>query len=165
MFGSSGKKSHELLRKFYRSHKEHLLRFAWSILHDYSDAEDAVHAAFSTVLTRIETQHFSPQDARSYIYRAVHNAAVDLIRSRSREAGANRSLEFVPDSTDPCIMGMYSDLNAGFRELPDEDGRIVFMKVVIGLSFREMETILEVPRQTIATRYYRAIRILKEKLK
>ena len=165
MFGSSGKNSHELLRNFYRRNKQSLLRFAWSILGNFSDAEDAVHSAFSTVMTRMETERFTPLEARSYIFRAVHNAAVDMIRFRSREAGATRYLEFMPDSTDPYIMGMYSDLNSGFRELPDEDGRIVFMKVVIGLSFREMETILEIPRQTIATRYYRAIKILKDKLK
>lgn len=164
MFGSAGNNRKELIRTFYRRNKQSLLKFAWSILQDYSDAEDAVHAAFSAVLSRLETGSFIPKELRPYMYRAVHNAAVDIIRVRSREAGVTNQIELMPDSSDPCIIGLYSELNAGFLELSKDDGTIVFSKVVIGLSFREMETILGLPRQTIATRYYRAIRVLKGKL-
>ncbi|MBN1880242.1 RNA polymerase sigma factor [bacterium] len=164
MFGSSGKRNSAAVQDFYQRNKHKLVIYAWSILGNYTDAEDAVHSAFTAVLSKIDSNGFIPRDTGSYVYRSVHNRAVDIIRKRSRDMGLIHGMQLQAGSTDPLILQMYNDLNSGLAQLIPDDCRIVVLKVIAGLSFREIEKIMDMPKRTIATRYYRAIKVLKDKL-
>ena len=79
----------EWLAGLYRQNRRQLFLIAWSVLRQPDLAEDAVHAAF-VGLARLSAP---PREPRPYAFRAVRNAAVDLLtalRSAARRADRSR---------------------------------------------------------------------------
>ena len=82
MFDSAD--SSGILQEYYRRNRRALVVYAYSILGSYPDAEDAVHSAFASILALIDSNEFVAKKTGAYVYRAIHNTAINTIR---KEAG------------------------------------------------------------------------------
>ena len=111
-------------------------------------AEDAVHTAFFGILKR----PFLPRDLRPYIYRAIRNAAIDMIRKDASTEGI--FVEENRDSSDPYSTRM---LNQCLEQLPNEQREIIVMKTVVGMTFSEISHLHGKSINTVTSRYRRAI--------
>lgn len=56
-------------------------------------------------------------------------------------------------------------LNIAFKQISDEERKIIVLHVVGGLKYREIAKILDLPLATVLSKYHRAIRRMKELLK
>lgn len=74
----------------YLRYKNIMFFTANKILHNYHDAEDAVHAAFVKIAENIEKIEApdSPK-TRGYVVTIVEHAAIDLYRKHKRTTTAN----------------------------------------------------------------------------
>lgn len=100
-----------------------------------------------------------------WIYTVVKNDAVSAVRKRSGEiltdetpAGDSGS-----DGIDEC------DARDGFfymiKDLSDEEKQFMIMRFVHDMTFREIADEIGVPLSTLTTKYYEAIRKVREKMK
>lgn len=71
------------LEELFREHHEQIFRTAHRITGSAADAEDVLQTVFLRLVRNRETQDLS-FNPRSYLLRAAINAALDLMRSRSR---------------------------------------------------------------------------------
>ncbi|HTU24953.1 MAG TPA: sigma-70 family RNA polymerase sigma factor, partial [Pirellulales bacterium] len=145
-----------------RANRRALFAIAWGILRERGLAEDAVHAAFIGLLEL----RAPPQNPRPYAFRAVRNAALNLLASQQRRresplgaielpaaAGDGRNGEALGRAAEAAL----AELNAGDREA-------VELHLRAGLTFAEIGELLDEPMSTVASRYRRAIAKLRERI-
>ncbi len=149
------------LADVYEKNRDGLVRCAWNITKNQTEAEDAVHAAFLAMANRCE----QPVDPKLYAYRSVRNSALNIRRANGRSARFRRSLASNEEAIDNRTGRQNgADLEDMLRALPDEAREVVELHLHSNLTFREIGALTETPTQTIASRYRRAIARLRELL-
>ena len=128
-------------------------------------AEDAVHNAF----VRAFRLSGIPHNLRAYMFQAVRNAAVDILRSRSRTVQPaaddffERSAVEAPHTSSDAL-----DLEIVFQAmgvLSDNERETILEHLVAGLSFREIAELRGRPLGTIATWYRRGLERLRTSMR
>lgn len=135
---------------WYEQHKVGLFRFALSILKDSDSAEDVLQEVFLRLLTGRYTPE--PGKEQAYLYRAVRNICYDELRRQKRhreEAQATAATENYA----------YLELIA---PLEPKEREIVTLKIVGGLTHREIGNVMGITEQAAKKRYLRAIEKLRE---
>ncbi len=135
---------------------------AYRITNDDADAHDAVQNAFFKIHRRPE----SPRHLRALFHRAVHNAALDIVRNRKRFVPIDE--QRIPDH-DECRDAIVAaedamSLSEAMAGLPSGDRQILHMHYIEGLSRAEIAKRLGVPITTVDQRLYAARRRLKKAL-
>ena len=152
----------EWLERIYREHQQPLFLTAWNLLRCQSLAEDAVHAAF----VRLAQLTAAPRDAKLYAFRAVRNAAIDLMRKRDRTQQKHPLVEY--EESSPDLLTEDDESLAAVRDaleqLDERSREAVELHLHGGLTFQEIATLCDEPLQTVASRYRRALEKLRQLL-
>lgn len=136
---------------WYEQYKVGLYRFALSILKDAASAEDALQEVFLRLLTGKYTPE--PGKEQAYLYRSVRNICYDELRRRKRhkeQNGENGASE---------AAYAYFEL---ISPLVSRDQEIVTLRIVGGLTNREIGKIMSMTESAVKKRYQRAIERLRE---
>ncbi len=149
------------LADIYAGHRQGLFTLALSVTRDADQAEDAVHDAFARL---VRTKPQIDGDMTAYVFAAVRNAAMDQVRQRGR---APVTVETVFDHAaaapeiGPELTALDSERDRLIRNaleaLPDDQREIVVMKIYGGLTFGQIGEALDLPLQTVASRYRRTL--------
>ena len=141
----------QMVHKWYEAYKTGLFRFALSILKDESAAEDVLQEVF----VRLLSGKYSPEPGKeqAYLYRCVRNLCYDEIRRRKRTTEEERE---AADLRDPY---RFLELIA---PLGEKEREIITLKIVGGLTNREIGKVLGLTEQAVKKRYQRAIKKLRE---
>lgn len=94
-----------------------------------------------------------PGKERAYLYRCVRNLCYDELRRRKRINADEK------EATDPSDQYVYLELIAPLKE---KDREIVSLKIIGGLTNREVGIIMGLTEQAVKKRYQRAIEKLRE---
>ena len=137
---------------WYERHKNGIFRYAFSILKDQQLAEDVLHDTFVKLLS-VETT-CAPGKEQAWLYRIARNLCYDRLRRTKREL----SLIKTPACSDTYFE--YIDL---ISALSPKEQEIVTLKIIGGLSHREVGAVLGITPAAAQKRYERAIAILREK--
>jgi RNA polymerase sigma-70 factor (ECF subfamily) len=157
------------LLALFREHSRGMLVFARGLVAEDALAEDAVQQAFLNLAARDQNAHGRDiiENPRAYLYGAVRNAALNLLRGERRRERAfqdacrrQKWAVFTEPAEDLGLDGLNEELAA----LPAIERQVVLMKVWGGLTFEEIGRALETPAATAATRYRTALSRLKERL-
>lgn len=159
---------------FFESNYIQFYIYCRKYISDPDDAKDVLQNIFLHVWEKREslTIHTSLQ---SYMYRIIHNESLNFIRNR-------RSLSFseldIDDSfyVDKCTEDKEPDAEIMFRELelvteeaieklPDQCRYIFKLSRVDGKKNKEIAEELDLSVRTVETQIYRALKLLKERLK
>ena len=141
----------QLIHRWYEAYKTGLFRFALSILKDEALAEDVLQEVFLRMLTGKNWPQ--PGKERAYLYRCVRNLCYDELRRRKRISGEER------EAADASDRYLYLELIA---PLSKQDRQIITLKIVGGLTNREIGSIMGLTEQAAKKRYQRAIEKLRE---
>lgn len=151
------KLSPEDVRRLYEQHGPALVAYACSFLPDVAKAEDAVHTVF---LRLLRGNVLAPESPAAYLYRAVRNAALNCKRDAPWEATLV--------AEDGCFVHRDGDAEAALtlqkalRELPEEQGEVVVMRIWSGMTLEEIGAAMGVSLNTVASRYRYALTKLRE---
>jgi RNA polymerase sigma-70 factor (ECF subfamily) len=148
------------VQDLYQRHGPALLAYATGLLGSRSSAEDVLHQVFLGLLSKVER----PTEPRPYLFKAVRNRALN-----SRCSGAR----MVPlhDHDQQWLVKPQGMMEAGIeveralRDLPSEQREVVLMRVWGEMTLEEIATMLDVPANTVASRYRYALGKLREILK
>ena len=152
--------------QLWRKHADALLLYATAILSDRNQAEDVLQVVFSRILT-LEALPSTSSEA-AYLFRAVRNEALNLLRAKGRaERMYHRLLEMIKglivEGPSPLEDRSIEIQNALF-EIPREQREAVVLKIWGDLSFQEAASMLGVSEKTIEHRYYRGLAALKDEM-
>lgn len=141
----------ELVYSWYEQYKTGIYRYALSILKDPHGAEDVLQETFLRLLSgkyAVQEEKIQP-----WLYRVARNCCYDVMRKREREQ------ELPPEL--PVHDGQYAYIER-ISVLDLSDREIVTMKVLSGMTCKEIGKIVGMTASAVQKRYERAIRTLKE---
>jgi RNA polymerase sigma factor (sigma-70 family) len=160
--------------ELYRRYQPRIARFVCGMLHDAARCEDVAQEAFLSALRRMrETDceiNFKP-----WIYQIARNAAIDSYRRNSHavevsmdaDDGLRASdrtrlvgLDGSPDAA-LIIKERLDHLQGAFDELSDVHTRVLVMRELEGMSYREIGQRLDLTRPAVESALFRARRRLE----
>jgi RNA polymerase sigma-70 factor, ECF subfamily len=150
------------------AHTERLHRAAWALCGSSEDAEDLVQETFARVLARPRLVRDQASEL-AYLLRVLHNTFLSGRRDASRRPRAVVALEDVqlPDrraAAAPQRALETRELYDAIAELPERYRQALVAVDLLGLSYGETGRSLGVREATVATRLFRARKLLVGRL-
>lgn len=152
------------LEDVYEERKQELFRFLYVILADKQAAEDALQETFLKAYLH-RSKYVELQQEKAWLYQIARNTAYDMLRKRRREFPVEKEiLDDVRECRSPqeevhgdfFYMEMIADLN-------DVEREIVSLKIIAGLTHKEIAKVLHMTTASVKKRYERALNKLKAK--
>ena len=141
----------KLIYSWYEQYKTRIYRYALAILKDPHLAEDVLQEAF---LRLMSGKGFpEPGKEQAWLYRVARNLCYDILRKQHREIEAPYPGEYRE--------GKYEYLSL-ISPLPAKEQEIVTLRIVGGLTHKEIAKVLGITEHAAKKRYERAIAALRE---
>ncbi len=148
---------HEDVQELYRQHGPALLAYGTSLLGDFAAAEDVLHQIFLKLLT----MKALPEGPRLYLFKAVRNRCLNVMRGRQRLTSLDQEWLIKPAG----MMEAGLEVEKAIAELPPEQREVLVMRIWGEMTLAEIAAVLEIPANTVASRYRYALEKLRTLLK
>ena len=160
--------------QLYSRYRMRIWSYVGGILHDPDRAEDVSQEVFISVLRRLRDTE-RPIAFKPWIYQIARNACIDELRRARRmhevpfdqeseaESGPDELFSIAP-APDVAVESkqQLEDLRGAFRGLSELHHRILVLRELEGLSYREIGTRLGMTRPVVESTLFRARRRLAE---
>jgi RNA polymerase sigma factor (sigma-70 family) len=159
--------------ELYRRYQSRIASFVRGMLHDEARAEDVAQEAFLSALRRMRSTD-SEINFKPWIYQIARNAAIDSYRRNSHaievsmdaDSGLRASdrLRLVGDGAPDAALvtkERLTHLQGAFDELSDVHTRVLVMRELEGMSYREIGQKLDLTRPAVESALFRARRRLE----
>ena len=152
-----------------RRHEMRVYNLGLRLLNNPDDALDLVQDVFLGVYRNLYRFRGESQFS-TWLFRIVHNKAVDLIRRRQAgpeiedwfEEGTPEPANNLPGPLDSYLeTEMNQRISQFMSRLPPAQRLIVELKVFQALTFEEIAPLQDIPVNTAKTRFYTALKNLK----
>jgi RNA polymerase sigma-70 factor (ECF subfamily) len=154
-FFSRRKQKADEVQSLYQQHGPGLLLYACSLVGRKHAAEDVLQQVFMKLLE----QNTIPEEPRPYLFRAVHNFALNSIRSESKQVElADIEPWFEAPEHDRTAR---ITLTAELMHIPQEQRQVLVLHFWGGLTFDEIACMLDISPSTAASRYRYALQKLR----
>lgn len=140
------------ISSWYEQYKNSIFRYALSITKDPYLAEDVLHDTFVKLLS--PGVSCSPGKEQAFLYRIARNLCYDHLRKAKRELQHTQA---------PSNWECQYDYMLLISTLSPKEQEIVTLKIVGGLTHREIGSVLGITAKAAQKRYERAIATLREK--
>lgn len=137
------------INEWYERYKTGIFRYALSILKDSALAEDVLQETFLKLLTGKYT--IQEDKAQAWLYKVARNLCYDILRNRNREQEVRIA----------AVMESYAYIDL-IASLDLSEREIVTLKIVGGLTHKEIAKIMGLTEHAAKKRYERAIHKLRE---
>jgi RNA polymerase sigma-70 factor (ECF subfamily) len=159
--------SEQSFRIAFDAYYEKLCRYAFTILRDMEEAEDAVQNVFLKIWERKETLA-ATVTIKSYLYRAVHNQCINQLDARAvRQKHREKETTPVPPLQEPEVFPdeLEETIVAAINTLPQQCRLIFMMSRYQEMKYAEIAAKLGISVNTIENQISKALRILKTHFK
>jgi RNA polymerase sigma-70 factor (ECF subfamily) len=141
------------------AHTDRLFRAAWALCGSREEAEDLVQETFARTLERRRVVRGGSDLA--YLLRGLHNTFISSRRAASSRPQLSAvEVELAPGAVanrgQPETSARVREIFAAMAGLPDDFRAAIVAVDVVGLSYEEAASALDVKQSTLATRVFRA---------
>lgn len=148
----------------FRRHRTQIYRYLLRRTGDHHAAEDLAQDVFVDAAAMLERAQEPPRSMLAWLYAVADRRFTDDARRRAR-AGRPLELVEVPDERGQEYgRATGRALGAAIRGLPDDQRRIVVMKLLEGRPFAEIADLVGVSEAACKMRFARALRLLRVEL-
>lgn len=157
------RKTEKILTNCIIEHKENVYRLAYSYVKNKEDALDIVQDSIYKAMDNLELLK-NPDAVKSWFYRIVVNTSLDFLRR-------NKKIQTMePEMIDvycPGAEDVYSDidLKRTLEDLPTKYRSVIVLRYFEDMKISEVAEVLNENTNTIKTRLYQALQLLRVKLK
>lgn len=147
---------------FIRANKERFYLLAYSYMKNEQDALDIVQDSIQKALQSLHTLKDEKQ-LKSWFYKIVVRTAIDFLRKNKRIQVMNdEQLEFLTPHQNDTYENM--DLNEALESLPSTLREVIVLRYFEDLKIEDVAYILDVNINTVKSRIYKALKLLKIEL-
>jgi RNA polymerase sigma factor (sigma-70 family) len=160
--------------ELYRRYHSRIAGFIRSMLHDEARAEDVAQEAFFSALRRMRSTD-AEINFKPWIYQIARNAAIDSYRRNSHavevsmdaddglRASDRTRLVGIDGGPDAALVTKerLNHLQSAFDELSDVHTKVLVMRELEGMSYREIGDKLDLTRPAVESALFRARRRLE----
>lgn len=142
--------------------KENLYRLAYSYVKNKEDALDIVQDSIYKALTSIGLLQ-NPEAVKSWMFRIVVNTSLDFLRKHKRlQPVDDETLELYSSGAEDAYSDI--DLERTLDDLPYKYRSVIVLRYLEDMKIEEVAEILNENVNTVKTRLYQALRLLKIKM-
>jgi RNA polymerase sigma-70 factor (ECF subfamily) len=157
------------LQRLYDEHAQALFAFLLNFTRDENDTRDLLQEIFSR-LAREPGLLRGAREARAFLIRLAHNAAIDLMRRRGtrqkyHEQLAEEEPRIFAVAENPDEAAFRESLSRALAELPADQRAVVHLKLWGNLTFEQIAETLDISPNTAASRYRYGLDKLRERLR
>lgn len=157
------KKSDEnLIGELFSEYRQMMLKIALGILHNKTDAEDAVQDAFLCIINNLEKISQIPCYERAgYFATIIEHRSIDIYRKRNRHAMEDIEEQY-DLSSDECVEETallsvtVNEIKKAMNELSDRDYEILYLHLFKEMSSGEISVATGIPENSIRVYIQRA---------
>jgi RNA polymerase sigma factor (sigma-70 family) len=152
------------VERLYREHAKVLVLFACAMLGERTRAQDIVQQLFLRLLERPAER---PDNPRSYLFAAVHNAARNEMRSLGRLVELDENQPWFEEQVsngEARDVVSERNLRRALWELPEEQRQVTVMRVWGEMTFPEIADVLGISVSTATSRYRYALAQLRQQM-
>ncbi|MGL4599290.1 MAG: RNA polymerase sigma-70 factor [Bacteroidia bacterium] len=158
----------QAFERMFRAYHAALCRHAVRLLEDAEDAEEAVQQVFLKIWERREAFEITVA-LKAYLYRAVHNAGLNMIERKKRERNHQQAeLHVVHRSEDAVPEMRRKELEVAIQQaiqtLPEQCRGVFELSRFEELKYREIADTLGISIKTVENQMGKALRLLRERL-
>lgn len=151
---------------YYVTYRRHMFIAAQSVLHNESDAEDAVHNAFLGIAKHIDILLSADESkGRCYCIKAAKNAALNIARKNSRTDSAV-SIEDMYDVADEKSFeefiekSEYEEVLDVIRNMDETYRDTLYLRYVMDMPVKKIAQVLERKESTVKQQLVRGKKML-----
>ena len=166
---ASGTASWARFEALYRSSRDDVYAYAFTLLRDAAAAEDVTALAFERAYRRRRTFDSRRGEERGWLFGIARNAALDELRRRRRVAAlagepsrAADASEAVSEDDEGEVALRRTAVQTALAKLPAREREIVALKFHAGLSNAELARVLGVSESNAGTLLYRTMEKLRK---
>lgn len=139
-----------------------MYRIAYNYTYTKEDALDIIQTSFEKVLVSIQ-KNKEIDDIKSWFYRTLIHTAIDFWR---KNKFTNDMLENSPYLTEDFKFNEnnYEDIHELINNMPTPEREIILLKYFEGFTLKEISHMLSMNENTVKTKLYRALELLREKI-
>ena len=145
----------DALRDIYNLYKDELVSLAGALLHEKTEAEDAVHEVFAKLIRKHQTLNIT-RNLRGYLMTAVANTARQFFQSRSRTPVSSLESEIGAENP-PQVSAILDEqkqrLANALSALPYEQREVILLRHFSDFKFKQIATMQNVSINTVQGRY------------
>ncbi len=163
----------ELIKELFKAHRQMMYKTALGILHNGSDAEDAVQNAFLWMINNVEKIAGIPCNERAlYFTYITEHISIDIYRKQISHPTDDIDEHYELDSglsvEDEVTSKLtVSEIRSALDELSDRDYDLMYLLLFKEKSYREIGEIMNIPENNVRVYIQRArkrfIKILKKR--
>jgi RNA polymerase sigma-70 factor (ECF subfamily) len=145
----------------YYRYRDWAVRLAWRFTGNQADALDVLQDTFTYLFRKFPGFRLTA-NMTTFLYPAVKNLSLKVIRRRRRTIVSDEIVEAVSPSTQPEPPDTRAELAEVMAGLPETHREVVLMRYVDDLSLAEIAEALDIPLGTVKSRLHNALRMLKD---
>lgn len=148
----------QMIAEYVMQNKENFYRLAYSYVQNQQDALDIVQDSIQKAMLSNTLKDYKVM--KSWFYKIIVNTSLDYLRRKNK-------LTVVDDTTiqlhSPGVSDHYEDidLHRALNELPPDYRSVIVLRYFEDLKIEEVADILELNVNTIKTRIYKALKLLR----
>lgn len=156
------KLEHDFIQ-FVTENKEDFYRLAYSYVKNSEDALDIVQESIKKAIIAKDSIR-DAHSIKSWFYRIVVNTSLDFLRKKKKVTFVDEeTLDYYSSGKEDVYKHM--DLEKSLEELPIKYRSVIVLRFFEDLKIEEVAEVLGEKESTIKTRLYRALDLLRIKLK
>ena len=145
----------------YGRHRDWVYRLAYRFCGNAEDALDVLQDTFTYLLRKSPNLHLSAQ-ITTFLYPAVKNISISLIRKRRKTGGDIAHVEQNLTAPPENATASRTELADVISVLPETHREVLLMRFVDGMSLEEIASALKIPLGTVKSRVHHAIKTLRD---
>jgi len=144
--------------ELYRSSRDDVYAYAYTLLRDQATAEDVTALAFERAYRRRRTFDRRRGDERAWLFGIARNAALDELRRRRRLA----ALVVEPEALHDDVVLKRTAVRTALEAMSARDRELLALKFHAGLSNAELAKVLGVSESNAGTILHRTVQKLRK---
>jgi len=146
--------------KLYEKYKGLVYGVAFSILKSKEDSEEVVQAIFMKIF-KLEKTKLPKEKEASWLYTFSKNESINFLK-RKKENLNIEDIYYIRDKEDKIEEFIDVDsYNKIIGRLNKKEQEVVSLRILSGLTFKEISQMLNIPIGTVQWRYYKSLNTLK----
>ena len=150
----------EGIEDLYVKYKDLIINISFSIVKDRNIAEEISQNVFLKIL-KIDKEVFPDNNELSWIYTITKNQTIDYLRKQHTNIDIDSIYEINDENNEIENIVEQDTYNKIIEGLEEKEREIISLKIISGMTFREIGEILEMPTTTVQWKYYKAMHTLE----
>lgn len=160
IFRGIAEKEEKEFNKLYERYNKLVYAISFSILKNKENSEDITQIVF-TKIWNMNTNNLPTRNEASWLYSITKNETLNFLRKQKNTVNLEEVYYINNDDKEINEIIEKDTYNRIIAKLDEKEQEIVSLKILSGLSFKEISQILNMPMGTVQWRYYKSLHTLE----